>query len=412
MQHRRHLDAAEEEIFEYSATVPVIDTHEHIPGSEEDYVRHEITFSDLFCPYIVFDLVSAGMPSEHRSPIGFPLIECGWDEFEPYWNAVKHGSYARPLHIALAELYGIDELSGDNHAQALERINAENAPGLFTRIFRERCNIETAVRCASDLPSAEGLLAGNINAPSMRASAFANLEKIAQEVDAEPLQSLDDLIEVSGPWMERQVANGAIEFKSKAMPVDVPSRKDAEPVFARLRREKTLSEEAVVPLAAYLRELEAAKAAELSVPLALHTGVWNDFRNLDVTDLIGFIQRNPDTRMDIYHLGIPVVRPALQIVKNYPNAYLNLCWAHIVAADMVVQTMREAVDMVPLNKIFAFGADYVFFIEKIYGHLVVARENLSIVLAERVKRDLMDMSRAREILKSWLYDNPKAFYGL
>ena len=91
---------------------------------------------------------------------------------------------------------------------------------------------------------------------------------------------------------------------------------------------------------------------------------------------------------------------------------MNLCWAHVVASDMVVNTLKEAIDMVPLNKVFAFGADYVLFIEKVYGHLHMARENIAIVLGDRVDRNLMDLSEAKEIMRGWFYDYPKAFYRL
>jgi uncharacterized protein len=116
--------------------------------------------------------------------------------------------------------------------------------------------------------------------------------------------------------------------------------------------------------------------------------------------------------MDIYHLGIPDVRTAIQIFKNFPNAYLNLCWSHVVASAMVANTMKEAIDIVPMNKIFAFDADYVLFNEKVYGHLQMARENTALVLGDRVDRNLMDLSEAQQILRGWFYDNPKAFYRL
>jgi len=74
--------------------------------------------------------------------------------------------------------------------------------------------------------------------------------------------------------------------------------------------------------------------------------------------------------------------------------------------------MKEAIDMVPFNKIFAFGADYVFFIEKVYGHLQIARENIALALGDRVDRGLMDLDEAKAILKAWFYDNPKQFYNL
>jgi len=79
---------------------------------------------------------------------------------------------------------------------------------------------------------------------------------------------------------------------------------------------------------------------------------------------------------------------------------------------MVTASLKEAIDMVPVNKVFAFGADYVTFIETVYGHLYIARENVAIALGDRVDRCLMDLDDAKEILKAWFYDNPKRFYGL
>jgi predicted RNA methylase len=65
-----------------------------------------------------------------------------------------------------------------------------------------------------------------------------------------------------------------------------------------------------------------------------------------------------------------------------------------------------------MNKVFAFGADYVRCIEKVYGHLHIARENVAIVLGDRVDRQLMDLDEAKQVLKAWFYDNPKQFYGI
>jgi predicted TIM-barrel fold metal-dependent hydrolase len=225
--------------------------------------------------------------------------------------------------------------------------------------------------------------------------------------------SLDELLEATASWMEKQVKeNGAIVFKTTTWPIDQPDREKAQAALDKILAGEVMEHEEERELAVFLREADATNAGELGVPLAIHTGVWNDFRNLDARHLIQFIFRNPETRMDIYHLGIPNVRETLQIVKNFPNAYLNLCWAHIVASDMVVQTLKEAIDIVPLNKVFAFGADYIHFVEKVYGHLHMARENIAIALGDRVERNLMDLDEAKHILRAWFYDNPKEFYGL
>jgi uncharacterized protein len=413
MKLRQPLTGSAEALFEYATEIPTIDTHEHIPRSEKDYNEATISFGHLFNPYVSNDLASAGMPFPPDVWAAFHCIEDDWDAFEPYWNAVKHGSYARPLRIALQHFYGVDDLTRENHSDILAKINENNTPGIYERIFRDACGIEHAIRCAPDLPDNDDpILVGNITSPANRVSSKSELEAMAQQVGAPDITTLDELIEVSDMWMELQAANGAIEFKSFAMPVEEPVRDDAEEILSRVLAGETFAPKGTPSLSAYIREANARKAAELDLPLALHTGVWNDFRKLSVEDLVGFIERNPDTRMDIYHLGIPEVRTAVQIVKNYPNAYMNLCWAHVVASDMVVNTMKEAMDMVPMNKIFAFGADYVLFIEKVYGHLHMARENTALVLGDRVDRNLMDLSEAQQILRGWFYDNPKAFYRL
>ena len=58
------------------------------------------------------------------------------------------------------------------------------------------------------------------------------------------------------------------------------------------------------------------------------------------------------------------------------------------------------------------GDDYVLFIEKVWGHLLMARENVAIALGDRVDRNLTDLDEAKQVLRAWFYDNPKGFYGL
>jgi len=406
------LQGAAELLFEYSGRIPVIDTHEHVPRTEGLYTASPIRFGDLFIPYITGDLSSAGMALP-RAVADFHCIDDDWDVFGPAWAAVKHGSYARALRIALRRFYGVDDLTRDNRKDVVARINASKSPGIYQRIFREACHIERAILCAGELPEpCDPLLVGNITSPSMMVVTKAGIEQMADDVGASSVKTLDELIEVSDQWMALQVSRGAVEFKTWTVPVESPDRGRAEESLARVLRGENEPLESVIDLGVYVREANARKAAQLGVPLAVHTGVLRDFRGVDVRHLIGFITRNPGTQIDIYHFSIPSVRSCIQVVKNFPNAYLNLCWAHIVAPDMVAAALKEAIDMVPMNKIFAFGADYVTFIEAVYGHLYMARENVAVVLGDRVDRRLMDLDEAKQVLKAWFYDNPKSFYRL
>jgi hypothetical protein len=123
----RYGDA--EKLFDYSATVPVIDTHAHIPRRESDYNAMKIEFGHLFNPYASNDLASAGMPFPRDQWAAFVCVSDDWDAFEPYWRQIRHGSYARPIRIALQEFYGVDDLTRDDYLEIVQRINAGNTPG-------------------------------------------------------------------------------------------------------------------------------------------------------------------------------------------------------------------------------------------------------------------------------------------
>ena len=410
----QNLHGAAEALMDYSQSIPVIDTHEHIPARESEYLAHTILFGELFNPYVSNDLVSAGAPKAPDQWAAFHCVPDDWQAFAPVWQACKHGSYARPIRIALQEFYGVDDFTEENFLDIVAQINANNTEGIYDRIFRQKCNIEKSIVCSNVLPDADdSLLCGNIYSPSLAFNTLSGIEQIAKEMEFDrPVSTVEELVEIGDAWMELVARRGAIEFKTRATSVQNPDRDSAQGILERLLAGETICENDVAPLSSYMREFNARKCAELQLPFAIHTGVWEDYRAIEIADQIPFILRHPETRMDLYHVGIPHPRDAIQIVKNFPNAYLNLCWAHVVAPDMLVQTMKEAFDMVPLNKIFAFGGDYLYFIEKTYGHLQMARENLSLVLGDRVDRGLLDLDEAKVILKAWFYDNPKQFYKL
>lgn len=113
---------------------------------------------------------------------------------------------------------------------------------------------------------------------------------------------------------------------------------------------------------------------------------------------------------DLFHLGMPMVRDAMMIGKNFPNVSLNLCWCPVVSQRMTMHALNEILDMVPVNKIIAFGGDYRCVVQKVWGHLVMARETVASVLAGRIYDREMTEERAVEIAKMWFHDNPSDIY--
>jgi predicted TIM-barrel fold metal-dependent hydrolase len=119
---------------------------------------------------------------------------------------------------------------------------------------------------------------------------------------------------------------------------------------------------------------------------------------------------HPNTKFDLYHLGMPMVRDTIVIAKNYPNVYLNLCWTHIISQAQTCSGIDELLDQVPVNKVLAFGGDYGRPVEKVVGHLHMAREDYAGVFGARIDAGMMSFGDAMGILRLWFWENPLRLY--
>ena len=62
-----------------------------------------------------------------------------------------------------------------------------------------------------------------------------------------------------------------------------------------------------------------------------------------------------EARFDLFHAGYPYQSEMATLGKNFPNAYVDLCWVHVISPWVARQTLHEWIETVPANKIFAFG---------------------------------------------------------
>ena len=98
--------------------------------------------------------------------------------------------------------------------------------------------------------------------------------------------------------------------------------------------------------------------------------------------------------------------------KGFANVWINFCWTHIISQRFAVAGLDETIDLIPMNKILIFGGDYGTPVEKVYGHLVMAREDIAEVLARRIRSGQMSESQALVLIQKWFWENPKELYGL
>jgi len=98
--------------------------------------------------------------------------------------------------------------------------------------------------------------------------------------------------------------------------------------------------------------------------------------------------------------------------KGFANVWLNFCWTHIISQRFAIEVLDEEIDVVPMNKVIGFGGDYALPVEKVYGHLVMAREDIAHVLARRIESGQMTEDQALALARKWLFDNPRDLYRL
>lgn len=414
-------------LYDEIAEIPVIDAHEHLPG-EAEYLANQYSGLNLFAGgYIWHDLESAGLSSEFKATMRDPgprPVDEWWPKIEPYWLQVRHGSYAKALHIVVRDLYGVSEINGSTIHELVERVVDDNVPGLYRRILQETCNIEkTITNIGQPAFPNDPAIVGITSLFKPGAIAGNYVKALAEKADRE-FTDLADLSDGCQSLMREDLDQGAVGFKFLAAHTAPPDEEAAAEEFRLGGRDlrsprqpdpTDYSSLFTVPYPAlrdYLLDKHLDVAAEYDVPVAVHTGYWWDFRKLDPKHMLSFARRRSDVRFDLFHLGMPMVRDAILIGKNLPNVTLNLTWCPVISQVQTYQALVELMDLVPVNKIIAFGGDYKAAVQKVYGHLVLAREVVAAALAHRIKQDDFDREEALRLARMWFYDNPRRIYGL
>ena len=226
------------------------------------------------------------------------------------------------------------------------------------------------------------------------------------------VRCLDDYIDALQAYIRRVKGEGAVGLKMMSNPFESPSREEAGAAFESLRTGAVANLPARNALVDYATDEAIKIASREDMVVAVHTGYWGDFRMLDPLHMIPLIQRHPETRFDMYHLGYPWVRESLMLGKGFANVWLNLCWTHIISQEFATSALDEAIDLLPMNKVIAFGGDYGTPVEKVYGHITMAREDAARVLARRIKRRQMTEGQALDLARGWFHDNAAELYRL
>ena len=200
----------------------------------------------------------------------------------------------------------------------------------------------------------------------------------------------------------------SLEFKKRTF-------YEAETIFNKILTNElhTLSAHEAIPLNDFLVYELVARAEAHGMPIAIHTGLQagNFYRISNTNPLLlqDLLLEFPRARFDLFHGGMPWVREIAVLAKYFPGVYLNMAWMHLISPAQSRSALSEWLDIVPNNKIFGFGGDYTK-VEKVYGHLVMARRNIAQVLTDKISAAEMSRQEAGTVIKRLMYDNAAEFY--
>ncbi len=405
--------------------IPVVDSHEHL-DPEAERLTAELDALEMIDGYTIGDLHAAGCPEATAAEIVDPQGDIAerWALLDPYWPKIRNGSYARMFMRTLRDLYDCEELSAESLAQVTAKMRAQNQPGWYREVLKERCNIAISVLDYSDVGTD---CDRELFVPVIRATEFIEaqtkqqVEELAAKAD-KSIHSLDALVEAAQRHITQGKTEGAVGLKvgaayRRTLQYDKVTGAEAERLFNRIfdHLGEGLSWAEAKPLQDYMLHKCVQAAMENDMTIIFHTGLQaggnNIVANTDPTLLTNLFLEYKQARFDLFHAGYPYARECGVLAKYFPNVWADLAWVHIISAAGTRQILADWLDLVPANKIIGFGGD-VRHVPLVYGHLCEARQNIAEVLAERVARGDDTAAEALQIAQFLLHDSPVEAFKL
>jgi predicted TIM-barrel fold metal-dependent hydrolase len=419
------------EIKEYIDSISLVDTHEHLPP-EQERLNQKVDFLATFFPhYASSDLRSAGMSEDELLKIRIPDLPLGerWEVFEPWWERVENTGYARAIEIAARDLYGVNGINSETYRSLSERIKEKNVKGLYRWVLKENAGIDISINDtqeydvdteffapvlefndvleARDRTSIEAI--GRSTGGSIHTlNDLCNAIKNKFETHQESVVGVKIPIAYSRPiFFEKTSFSKAEEAFNEIFKMKLFKRIEMLPGYEK-RVPADVGPERLIPLQDYLVHLIISEAERRKLPIQIHTGLHEGNENIVANShpelLTNLFMEYKEVKFDIFHAGWPYSEELGALAKNFPNVYIDMCWMHIISPSRSRSMLSNWLDEVPANKILGFGGDYVF-VEGAYGHSVIARNNIAMVLASKIDEGIYMMERAKKYARWLLREN-------
>lgn len=418
------------EIFDYVKTLDIIDTHEHLPYREELRNFNADILSEYLVHYFNRDLMSAGLSKDDFVKVcntEIPIME-RWELVEPYWEDARNTGYGRALDITVKELYDVDSINRNTIEEVNEKFKESLKIGQFNKVLKEKSKIVTSLLDhPQSLESDDKFFTKVYHMDHFVYPKGGYVISAVERESGMTVLSMDDFFEAIEKVIDNVMEKGVKVFKcalayDRLMKFDRYTRHEAEEEFNHIYTKSNyyIDRDQQVycvgkPFQDYAMHyfLKLANRRNLTVQfhMGLHEGNGNIISNSNPEHMSNLFLEYPNVNFDIFHIGYPYQHVLSALGKKFPNVFIDMCWAHIISPTACVNSLVEWLDVMPINKISAFGGDYGF-VDAVYGHQYIARENVSKALAIKVNEGKFDIERAKHIAKKLFYDNPVRIFKL
>jgi hypothetical protein len=427
------------ELYEHVQGLEIIDTHEHLPAFENLREKDTDVLKEYLRHYFNSDLISAGLGQNDYEKVidhKLPLME-RWDIVEPFWNAARNTGYGRSLDISVKAIYGIDRICRESIEELNRKFLDSHKTGHFKKVLKDKSKIKVSLLHDIPMENEKIIFTSNLecdknffrNVYPVDNFIFPQVGEDVQCIEKQygrAISSFDDWLEACELEFDNALKHGAVALKSalayqRSLQYDRVTKSEAEREYNEILKYKhmgiylpqvfTTSKQ----FQDYMMHFVLHLAAEKNLTFQFHTGLQegngNIIYNSDPSLLSNLFLEYPDVDFDLFHMGYPYQNIVSALAKVFPNVYIDMCWAHIISPQASVNALIEWIDSVPVNKISAFGGDYIF-IDGVYGHQYIARVNVSRSLTKKVTDGVFDIDRAKEVAKMLFYKNPFRIFKL
>ncbi|MGQ9514825.1 MAG: amidohydrolase family protein [Thermoproteota archaeon] len=409
----------------------IVDHHDHITDSFIEKIDHEADLPYFLAnAYLHDDLVAAGMSEKSLDAEKFAYLKTGedrsgdlWNELKPFLERTRNTIYYRFLLIALKDLYGFeeDEIEDDSWMALSKRIREKSKDHLrWSLEILDKMKVHRMILDISEMSKINTKIVKDERLKQvvrMDDLITGNVE-LASKLLGRNIRTLDQYLEALDEVFKVAVKQGAIGIKSglayeRVLLYDKISKPDAERIFVSGLEKASYVERKVFQ--DFMIHSVCELCSKYKLPFQIHTGLqagnYNTISNANPTHLTNLIREYPDVRFDIFHGGYPYLMEAGILAKYFPNAYVDACWLTHISPTAYKRALSEWLEIVPANKIFAWGGDHGI-IDWSYASLMLAKDLVSDVLAEKVASTYFGMEVAIKVAERIMGKNAIEIYGI